>query len=130
MLELPITSILTGAAAIMLVTLSLPIALRRRKLRLGAGDGGDQAFNRLIRAQANFIEYTPIALIAIGLAELAGQPQAVVSGLAAGLAAGRLLHAFGLITNVMVARALGAVLTFATLLAAGGLLLAGPIGLI
>ena len=45
-MELPITSALAGAAAIFLVLLSLPVALRRRSTKLGFGDGGDEAFNR------------------------------------------------------------------------------------
>ena len=121
-MDLPITSALTGAAAIFLVLLSLPIALRRRATKLGAGDGGDEAFNRKIRAQANFIEYVPLAIIAIGLLEMGGTGQPMLCGLAATLAAARVLHAFGLWSGVLLGRALGAMLTFGVLLVAGGLL--------
>lgn len=126
-MDLPITSALAGAAAIFLVLLSLPIALRRRATRLSAGDGGDEAFNRKIRAQANFIEYVPLAIIAIGLVEMNGGSQILVCGLAAALAAARVLHAFGLWSNVLIGRALGAVLTFAVLVVAGGLLIYGQL---
>ncbi len=119
---LPVTSLLTGAAALFLVLLSFPVANHRRKNKLSAGDGGDEAFNRKIRAQGNFIEYAPIAIIAIGLLEMNGFPQIWVCGFAAALAAGRVLHAIGLIWNVIIGRMLGAVLTFATLLLAGGAL--------
>lgn len=129
-MDLPITSALAGAAAIFLVLLSLPVALRRRAAKLSFGDGGDEAFNRKIRAQANFIEYAPLGIIAIGLVEMGGGSQLTVCGLAAALAAGRLLHAFGLWSNILIGRALGAVLTFAVLLVAGVLLLAGQLGLI
>lgn len=126
-MDLPITSLLTGAAAIFLVLLSFPVANFRRANKLSFGDGGDEAFNRRVRAQANFIEYTPLAIIAIGLVEMSGVDQLVVCGLAAALAAGRLLHAFGLWSNVLIGRALGAVLTFLVLLAAGGLLIYGQL---
>ena len=119
---LPVTSLLTGAAALFLVLLSFPVANHRRKNKLSAGDGGDEAFNRKIRAQGNFIEYAPIAIIAIGLLEMNAFPQIWVCGFAAALAAGRVLHAIGLIWNVIIGRMLGAVLTFATLLLAGGAL--------
>jgi len=127
-MELPTTSALAGAAAIMLVLLSLPIANHRRKNKLGAGDGGDERFNAMIRAQANFTEYTPIGLIAIGLVELAGRPVLEVCWLAAILAAGRVLHAFGLTSGFIPARFLGMILTFTALLGAGGLLIARALG--
>lgn len=126
-MDLPITSALAGFAAIFLVLLSLPVALRRRATKLSAGDGGDEAFNRKIRAQANYIEYVPLAIIAIGLVEMNGGSQAMVCGLAATLAAARLLHAFGLWSNVLIGRALGAMLTFGVLLVAGGVLLYGQL---
>jgi len=126
-MELPITSVLAGAAAIFLVLLSLPVALRRRSTRLSAGDGGDEVFNRKIRAQANFIEYVPLAIIAIGLLEMNGASQPVLCGLAATLATARVLHAFGLWSAVLIGRALGAMLTFGVLLVAGGLLVYGQL---
>ena len=126
-MDLPITSALAGFAAIFLVMLSLPVALRRRATKLSAGDGGDEAFNRKIRAQANYIEYVPLAIIAIGLVEMNGGSQTMVCGLAATLAAARLLHAFGLWSNVLIGRALGAMLTFGVLLVAGGVLLYGQL---
>jgi len=117
---LPITSLLTGAAALFLVLLSFPVANHRRANRLSTGDGGDEKFNRLVRAQANFIEYTPLAIIAIGLIEMNGIPQIYVCVLAAALAAARVLHAIGLVWNVIIGRMLGAILTFLVLLLAGG----------
>lgn len=119
---LPVTSLLAGAAALFLVLLSFPVANHRRKTKLSAGDGGDEAFNRKVRAQANFIEYTPLAIVAIGLLEMNGFPQIYVCVFAATLAAARVLHAIGLIWNVIIGRMLGAILTFATLLLAGGAL--------
>lgn len=126
-MDLPITSALAGAAAIFLVLLSFPIANHRRTKGVSFGDGGDEKFTRLIRAQGNFIEYTPIGLIAIGLVEMGGAGQMTVCGLAAALALGRLLHAFGLLSNQLWGRALGMVLTLLSILIAGGLLLYGQL---
>ncbi len=119
---LPVTSLLAGAAALFLVLLSFPVANHRRKNKLSAGDGGDEAFNRKIRAQGNFIEYAPLGIIAIGLLEMNGFPQIWVCGFAAALAGGRVLHAIGLLWNVVISRMLGMILTFAALLLAGGAL--------
>lgn len=119
---LPVTSALTAFAALFLVLLSFPIANHRRGQRISFGDAGDEAFHRKIRAQANFIEYTPLAIIAIGLLEMNGFPQIYVCVLAAGLVLARVLHAIGLIWNVFIARASGAILTFLVLLGAGGIL--------
>ena len=116
---LPITLVLAGAAAIFLVLISFPIANRRRATKLSAGDGGDERFNRLIRAQANFAEYTPLAIIVIGLIEMNGFAPMFVCGLAATLAVGRLLHLIGMVGPVLVARALGMILTFGVLLTGG-----------
>lgn len=126
-MDLPITSALAGAAAIFLVLLSFPVANRRRATKQSFGDGGDEAFNRKIRAQANFVEYVPLAIIAIGLVEMNGGSQLLVCGLAAVLAAARVLHAFGLWSGVLIGRALGAILTFAVLLVSGGLLIYGQL---
>ena len=119
---LPVTLVLAGAAAIYLVLISFPIASRRRATGLSTGDGGDEKFNRLIRAQANFAEYTPLAIIVIGLIEMNGFAQIFVCGLAAAFAAGRLLHVVGMLGPVLPARALGMVLTFGVLLTGGAAL--------
>ena len=120
--NLPVTLVLAGAAAIFLVLISFPIANRRRATQLSAGDGGDEKFNRLIRAQANFAEYTPLAIIVIGLIEMNGFAQIFVCSLAAAFAAGRLLHLVGMLGPVLPARALGMVLTFGVLLVGGAAL--------
>ncbi|MFZ5669615.1 MAG: MAPEG family protein [Pseudomonadota bacterium] len=126
-MELTVTSVLTGAMAIMLALLSFPIADHRRKNRISAGDGGDEAFNRLIRAQANFTEYVPISLLLVALVELCGFQAPVVWGLAGTLAVSRLVHALGLIRNIVWARALGMILTLLVLVVGGGMLIVGKL---
>lgn len=122
MQTLPVTAALAAAAAVGLVALSLPVALRRGKLKLSAGDGGDAAFNSLIRAQANFTEYTPIGLIVVGLLEMCGFHGLALWSVAGLLAAGRLSHAIGMIGGIIPARAAGAIMTFLSLLLGGGIL--------
>lgn len=122
--DLPITSLFAGIACIVLVLISLPISLRRRKLRQALGDGGDAGLHRLIRAQGNFTEYVPLALIGVGLVELCGYAPAVVWSIGGPLALGRLLHMFGTWRTSTPLRALAMLMTFASLLSSGGLLLA------
>lgn len=73
---------------------------------------------RAIRAQANFSEYVPLALILIGLAEFHGLPWWVImySGLA--LVIGRILHGLSLnaATPKWAMRRYGMVLTLSAIL--------------
>ena len=50
---LPVTSLLTGAAALFLVLLSFPIANHRRRNQLSTGDGGDEAFGGYLRYRSD-----------------------------------------------------------------------------
>ena len=68
---LPITMTIAGAAAILNAWLGVRCSLRRRGAGISLGDGGDTIMAARMRAHANFIEYTPIILILIGLIELA-----------------------------------------------------------
>ncbi|HYG25408.1 MAG TPA: MAPEG family protein [Caulobacteraceae bacterium] len=119
MTALPITTILTALAVFALIALSLPVSLRRRKTAIAAGDGGDEALRRLIRAHGNFVEYVPMILIAIGLAEAGGAEPAVLWTLGALAGVGRLLHALGMLSDSLPPKAIGMVLTLLALLGAG-----------
>jgi len=116
MTVVPITSIFVAAACAGLVLLSFPIANSRRRQKLSLGHGDDVGLQRRIRAQANFIEYVPLALLALALIELAGGDRLWVWVFGGTLAVARLSHAHGLIADVLPTRALGAILTFLVLL--------------
>lgn len=94
---LPITSLLTAIFALMMITLSLLVSLRRRKLWVVYGDGDDEILRSRIRAHGNFIEYAPLALFVVGLLEFRGTPNIVIGLLALGFLCARLLHAFGML---------------------------------
>lgn len=68
---LPITLTLAAACAL----LNFWLAMRCVKLRFGGkvlhGDGGNALLARRMRAHSNFVEYTPIVIILVGLIELA-----------------------------------------------------------
>ncbi len=68
---LPITLTIAGAAALLNIWLARRVGQMRLAHKVSIGDGGNEALIARMRAQANFIEYTPFVLILILLVELA-----------------------------------------------------------
>lgn len=118
MTSLPMTSIFVAIFTIALVALSIPISARRAKIGVLIGEGSDELLRRRIRAQGNFIEYVPLALIALGLVELHATPGWIVLIIGSVLVVGRLLHAIGMWRDVAPLRGLGMVLTHLILISA------------
>lgn len=121
---LPITSILVGVCAILMVFFALPVSLRRRKLKTARGDGGDKALGDLIRAHGNFIEYAPLGLLALALVEAAGWEATYVWTIGGLLVGGRVLHWLGMMWGSVPMKALATVMNHTSFLGSGGLLLA------
>lgn len=120
MFQLPVTLIIAGVFALLMVALSLPISLRRRATRNAAADGGaDAELQRRIRAHGNFIEYAPSMLLIIALMEGSGATHPLVASVGMAFLISRLLHAFGMLRNVLPARALGMVIQHLTFVGAG-----------
>jgi len=120
-----ITTLYAGPLALWFVMLSARIALGRRLRKLSVGDGGDPMFERMIRAQANFAEYTPLCLLLLTLLELNHYPPLLLHALGLALLIGRLLHgyALGFARHFMLGRVLGIALTFGVLIVEGVLCL-------
>ena len=118
---LTITAIYTGLCALLLVALSALVIRERARTHVSLGDGGDKRLEKSIRAQGNFVEYTPLALIVLALAEMQGAPALALHGLGATLVIGRVLHGWGLTREreSNPARGLGAAMTFAVLMVGG-----------
>lgn len=116
-----LTGVYAGALALLLVALSAGVIRQRARAKVSLGDGGDPGLIRWIRAQGNFVEYVPLALLVIALAEARGAPALAVHALGAALVLGRLLHAWGMTRarDLHPARGAGMVLTFAVLLLGG-----------
>ncbi|HEX8466538.1 MAG TPA: MAPEG family protein [Allosphingosinicella sp.] len=68
---LPITLTIAGAAALLNIWLARRVGQMRLAHKVSIGDAGNEALIARMRAQANFVEYTPFVLILIGLIELA-----------------------------------------------------------
>lgn len=122
---LPVTSALAALAAVALIALSLAVSFGRMNARVDIGNGDDPALLRRIRAQGNFVEYVPLALILSALAEYRGVGPAWMGTLAVLLVAGRAAHAAGLLTGIRPLRAGGMLATFGALLTGAAALLFG-----
>ena len=77
--------------------LSLRVIGERRRAGVASGAGDDPVLERAIRAQGNFAEYVPFALVLLALAEAGGTPGWVIHPLGAALLAGRIAHGWGIV---------------------------------
>ncbi len=68
--DLPITALLAGVFAIVFVPMTVSIGVRKSQVGVMFGDGGDDVLFRRIRAHANFLEYVPLTLILMAVAEM------------------------------------------------------------
>lgn len=120
-----ITGIYVALGALLVVVLSARISLARRALRVSLGDGGDKDLNRRIRAQANAVEYLPIALLLLLCLEWNQTQPAIVHACGIVLIVARVLHAFGLSRSggTSPGRMLGTALTWTLMLVMALLLL-------
>jgi uncharacterized membrane protein YecN with MAPEG domain len=112
-MNLSITPVYAGLFALFYIFLSLRVAMMRRSTQVSLGDGGNQQLAHRTRVHGNFIEYVPLVLILMALAELQGQTAWVVHLIGASLVVGRLMHAYGLtrVPQVLPLRAAGMVFT-------------------
>lgn len=91
-----VTLITGGLLGIILLLLGFWVVRRRMEAKVMVGDGGDPELIMRMRAQANFVEYAPLCLLLLLLAEqsMAGKTLPIVA--AALLVVGRLAHPFGM----------------------------------
>lgn len=129
MYSLTVTPPYAALLALLFVILSVSVIRARRRARIAIGAGGDPLLERRMRAQANFAEYAPLALLLLTLAELRGAPGPLLHGLCLSLLLGRSLHAWGVSQprEDLRFRVAGMGLTFATLLITALILLLGPL---
>ena len=71
--QLPqITLIVTAVFVLMSIPMAISVGVRRAKTGILLLHGDDEALLRLMRAHGNFIEYVPLAILALAAAEIAG----------------------------------------------------------
>lgn len=116
---MPVTSLYAAILAIIFVALSLNVVRNRVKFKVGIYSKGHLPLDLAIRAQGNFFEYVPFALILMGMIEMGGGNLRWLHITGQVLVASRLMHAFGLLfkgAGTSVPRFLGTVLTYLVLL--------------
>jgi uncharacterized protein len=91
-----VTPIIASILTMVFLQLSFAVIRLRRKNKVGLGTGGHDELERAIRAQGNFAEYVPMALILLFLFEFNGAPLWLVGILGASLIIGRVMHAKGI----------------------------------
>ena len=112
-----VTPLYAGLLTLWFVILSVRVVnLRRGGLLFG--DNGDVGVVRIVRAQANFAEYVPLALLLMGFLEVNRVSIYLLHALGVTLLVARLLHGSALSFGWQVrsGRIAGAALTFAVLL--------------
>lgn len=93
---LPITLTIAGAAALLNIWLARRVGQMRLTHKVSIGDGGNEALIARMRAQANFIEYTPFVLILILLIELAEGSKLWLWIVGVAYILARIAHGFGM----------------------------------
>jgi len=90
-----ITALFASVLTLLYIWLCFQVITTRRKEKVLLGDGDNKKVRRAMRAQANFAEYTPLALLLMGLAEIQGAAPWWVLIIGLVLLAGRSVHAYG-----------------------------------
>lgn len=94
-----ITGFYAGCLGILLVLLSFNVIRYRRRNKLALGENGNLELTRAIRAHGNFVEYTPMFLVMLAMAEVQSLPAIMIHLLGAAFVAGRVAHAYSLLRH-------------------------------
>lgn len=118
---LPVSLTFAGALALLNLWLALRVVRTRHSGKVLVGDGDNPVLLARMRAQANFVEYTPFVLILLGLIELARGPKPWLWGIGIVYVIARIIHAFGMdrLTMPNPMRAIGALGTWLILAGLG-----------
>ena len=93
---LPISLTAAAAAAFINLWLGIRIGQVRTSEKVSIGDGGNEKVIRRMRAQANFVEFTPFVLVLIALIELATGTSTWLWAVMAVFMVARIVHALGM----------------------------------
>lgn len=129
-LGLDVSALYAGLLGIMFVVFTLRVGLYRKDNRISLGDGGDAELLKRMRAQGNFCETVPIALILLVLMETSGASNGLLHGLGSVLVAGRMAHFLQLseLIKPIIFRMLGMMATLLVILVSSAWLLMGVLG--
>ena len=115
----PLSALYAGLAGLLLLALAALVVRERWRSRVGLGDGGDPRLARAIAAHRNAVEYVPVGLVLMLVAEMNHLAPEWLHLAGASLLAGRLLHAVGLsrASGRSAGRLYGTLLTWLTIAA-------------
>jgi uncharacterized membrane protein YecN with MAPEG domain len=99
---------MAAAAAVLNIWLSMRIGKVRHAEKVSVGDGGSDLLLRRMRAQANFIENTPLTLLLVAAVEIAGKGGAWLAPVAGLFILGRIAHGIGMDGKFTAGRSIGA----------------------
>jgi hypothetical protein len=120
MIPAPVTALFAGINAIFNIALAAMVSAQRGKDKVFIGTGQSERLLLASRRHANNVEYVPLAIVMMLVVELCGGSSAVLYGVGGALTLGRLMHAYAVDTTPSPLRAVGAVLTWLAIVAAGG----------
>lgn len=113
-----------GLNAIFLIYISWHVGQGRIKHKVNLGDAGNDDMQRRIRAQGNYIEYAPAALLGLFVLAQLGLAANIIHALGGFFFIARVSHFLGLGTGAWPrGRFVGTLGTMLTLLATGALLI-------
>ena len=121
----PVTAVFAAVTGLLLLVLSAQVVKYRLKYRKGLGVNEDPEFEAAVRAHATLVEYAPLGLIMLAIAELNGVSGSLIYWTGMALVVGRILHAWGMINGKggpHWARMIGILLTWLAILVAALLL--------
>ena len=113
-----VTPLYAGLLTLFFVLLSVRVVNLRRRGIIFGDNNGEIGVTRIVRAQGNFAEYVPLALLMMAVLEASRHSIYVLHALGIALVVARLLHGFALSFGWQPrnGRIAGAALTFAVLL--------------
>src|SRR5690554_7324729 len=89
---MPVTGVFAAVLGILMLVLSAYVVKFRMKYNKGMGVTDNPDFQAAVRAHGNLVEYAPIVLIMLGIAELNGVATGYVYWTGMAFVTGRLLH--------------------------------------
>ncbi|MBT3360697.1 MAG: hypothetical protein HN403_13815 [Rhodospirillales bacterium] len=122
-MALPVTALYAGLLGLFSLFLGIRITVMRARTKVVLGDGGNDELATAMRVFGNFMEYVPLALILLALAEINGASSAMTHWLGGALVVGRVLHLIGLDSTrpITFGRVAGMTITWGVILISSGL---------
>ena len=120
-MNLPLTLTMAAAAGLINLWLAIRIGQVRTSQKVSVGDGGNEFVIRRMRAQANFVEYTPFVLVLIGALDCSSYAATWLWVVGIVYMIGRLAHGLGMDGGAFgIGRMIGTLTSMLTLLGLSG----------